>query len=886
MSAPTVSSVQVVPGTAAGSFVVDPAVAELLPATDALWHEVYHVIAPISESASAQLWRAYRTDTAAEVILRVLLGVKGDARADAWSRLSLIEHPNLQKACEAHYVDKYRVEIYSAPVGVTLDGWRNERSKVEISVIETIVRNLSEALGILHANGLAHLGLQPNTVYIQDEKGLLNCTLSGLDTVVRFEGDKLIPARVNPLYAPPEAASLSLHEPGTTMCLWDWWTLGRTTQELILGHHVLDEFPNADPAQSEQDRWARAEALLFEQDLTGPRAGAVEVMTTDARLNVLLRGLLASSPEGRWGGEFVDRWLQQKLVKENYSDKRIETKFRWRGRLYTVPEAAKEMQSAELWEEAGQQVFKVGTPGMLAHFIKNMPEQHLVHKSLEDLIKFGSSDLLKSLPPAISRDIILLLALLQLAGERFLWRGRRINGEALSALLAEEPTSPERLAFVRALTDRSITAQVDRYDFEAGRSLAASGLLVADAEAMIRRFAWLQGKNEAESVSIFRLALEPESVLQAAHGRLKQAFAGASDPALDKIFKAEKPARSELIALAWVETKSAGRGFVTHQEMKSRRLAELEQRCQQMVGLIFWQKFARSLRAAPLIFGSRWLILAGGVTMMLFVAVLKPGPLGLILGLVPLGLLIALRLGCRLMQANSIKAWGGDQRPWGWDEHFARCRAEISQRIEQQALPATLKEALVMFDRLNRERVDLAKPDACPLIAQSPQKHGTGFAALASWVIMLVVVGGSIGLAVKTPPDINAHLKAWTALFASAPKEKVKPLEPPTTKISWPYKAPKETPFEITAMGVFNPSSEQSKLATERAQELLKGYKPETIDGLIAIYVPLEGANGGLLLYDGVKGAFMGRNGVLINFVPMPKMWMEIGDQRAIFIEK
>lgn len=30
----------------------------------------------------------------------------------------------------------------------------------------------------------------------------------------------------------------------------------------------------------------------------------------------------------------------------------------------------------------------------------------------------------------------------------------------------------------------------------------------------------------------------------------------------------------------------------------------------------------------------------------------------------------------------------------------------------------------------------------------------------------------------------------------------------------------------------------------------------------------------------------MGRNGVLINFGPMPEMCMEIGDQRAIFREK
>jgi len=133
---------------------------------------------------------------------------------------------------------------------------------------------------------------------------------------------------------------------------------------------------------------------------------------------------------------------------------------------------------------------------------------------------------------------------------------------------------------------------------------------------------------------------------------------------------------------------------------------------------------------------------------------------------------------------------------------------------------------------------------------------------------------------------LTAHVKVWENLFTSAPKEKVKPKEPPTTQISWPYRAPKETPFEIVTHGPFNPDSAQSKYASERAQALLKAYKPETIDSLIAVYVPTEGANGGLLLYDGKKAAFMGRNGVLINFVPLPKMWMEIGDQRALFIEK
>jgi len=153
----------------------------------------------------------------------------------------------------------------------------------------------------------------------------------------------------------------------------------------------------------------------------------------------------------------------------------------------------------------------------------------------------------------------------------------------------------------------------------------------------------------------------------------------------------------------------------------------------------------------------------------------------------------------------------------------------------------------------------------------------------------VAVVVGSVGLAVKSPPSWTAHQKAWQTLFPSTPKEKekVKVKEVvPVSQISWPYRPPLEAPLDIIARGAFNPDSAQSNYATERAHELLKGYKPDTINTLVAIYVQLDGTNGGLLLYDGKKGAFMGRNGVLINFVPMPKMWLQIGEQRALFIEK
>ena len=886
MSALTASSVQVAPRSASEVSAPTQSGDGLLPVVDSLWQEVYHVTALIEDNGTEQWWRANRTDTAEAMVLRVLPGVKGDIRTEAFARLCAIELPALQKAHEVHYVGGKRVEVYSALKGIPLSEWRRGRAAVDTATVETVVRQISEAFGILHANGLAHLGLQPSVVFVHEQKNGLNCTLGGLGTVVRFEGDKLISAAVNPLYAPPEAATLQLHEPGPAICGWDWWTLGRLAQELILGHHVLDDLPDAVANETQPARWARAEALLLEQDMQGLCAGAVEVMHTEERLTVMLRGLLASSPEGRWGGEFVDRWVRKQLVKENYSDKRTENKFRWRGRLYTVPEAAKELQTAELWNEAASHVFKTTTPGMLAHFIANMPDQHLVHKQLGDLMKFGAGDVIRALPTSVSRDLVLMLALMQLSGEKLIWQGRRINGDALAGLLAEAPDKPERFAFVRILTDRSITSQIDRYDLEAGRSLAAISLVVSDAEALLQRNGWLKEKNEKESEAIFRLALESEEKLKAAHARLKQLYACANDPAVERIFASEKPARSELVALTWVEPKAASVGFVTHQQMKALRLTEMTERCRQMVRLISWQKLEKTLKLGPLVFGQRWLILAVWLSLVPVLAVHKPGPLGLLLGLLPLGLIVLMRAVHQPMLSAAIKPWSAENKPLGWDGHFARCREEISRLVRQYALPLSLAESTALYRRISTERSDLAKPEPCEVIAPPASHLGTLLVGMAGWVLVVAVVAGSVAFAVKTPPSLTAHQKVWQVMFASAPKEKVKPKEPPVTQISWPYKAPRETPFEITTYGAFNPESAQSKFATERAQALVKGYKPETIDSLVAIYVPLEGPNGGLLLYDGKKGAFMGRNGVLINFVPMPKMWLQIGDQRAIFLEK
>lgn len=878
---------QAAPHGAAGSSAVASVSGGALPSVDSLWHDIYHVIAPLEGGGDqVQLWKAFRTDTAVEVILRVSPGTKSDARTDAFNKLKGVECMHLQKAYEVYFHEDRRIEVLGAPKGIPLDEWRANHPAINLAQIETIVRHLADALGALHADGLAHLGLQPSSVYVLEEKHGLEISLGGLHSVVRFEGDKLISAAVNPLYAPPEAAALSLHEPGPGICPWDWWGLGRVVQEFILGHHVLDEMPGSEASQTEQMRRNRAEDLVLELDPKGPRAGAVELMKVEERLSTLLRGLLASSPEGRWGAEFVDRWLQNKAVKENYNDRRIEHKFRWNGRLWSVADAAKELQQAEKWPEAAAHVFKTAMPGMLAHYIANTPDQHLVHKQLGDLTKLATGEPFKGLPADVTRDIMLMLGLLLMGGQGFMWRGRHISGDVLHDLLDEAPGNAERYAFVRALTSPQVTGLVGKYDVPASRTLGTMAQVAGDAEAMIRKQGWLTGKNDKEEETIFRLAVGAEAPLHEAWNRLKRDYASASDAVMKAILKKEKPTRSELVVVAWIEPKAANAGMVTHQEMKTRHLKELSDKCRQVIGLIFWQKLDKPLRFGPLAYGSRWILLGTWLALGPVLAIHVPGLLGILFGLLPLALMAGLRFGLHQALATQIRQSSPDTKLWAWwKEPQSHVHEAGTAAAAKHALPDNLAESTALLTKLKHERAELAKPDPVEPLPPVSKHLGVWAVALTSWVLLAGIVGGSIAWGVHSPPSLAVHRKYWKDLFTSDEIEKPKP-RPEDELITWPYKAPVDTPFEIITLGQFTPTAAQTRASIERARAQSKGYKPETIHSLIAIYTPLENNKGGLLLYDGAKGAFLGQNGVLINFVPVPKMWMQIGDKRALFIEK
>lgn len=900
MSAAPASTVPVAPRAASGSSVIGQAVAELLPATDTLWLEIYHVIAPIDGAGEGRLWRAHRTDTAEEVVLRVVPGEKDLVRVDVWERLAAIELSHLQRAREIHFIAGHRVEVTDAIRGTPLNVWRAARPAVEIAAVEAVMRQLAEALGVLHASGLAHLGLRPETVFVREEAGGLECVLGGLESVVRFEGEQLISATANPLYAPPEAVCLVQHEPGPALCSWDWWSLGRVAQELILGQHVVDKLPDADPSQSAAMRLARAETLLLEHAAKGMRAGAVEVMVgLDPRLDLLLRGLLSSSPDARWGGEFVDRWLRQKPVKEHYTVPRTEQKFRWRGRLHTVSEAAKALRTAEFWAEAGAHIFEPDSASTLAHFISRAPDQALARQQLAELRKLAEGEPLRSLPPAVAREVVQTLALLLLAGANLQWRGRRLDGESLHTLLAENAENPERLAFVRVLTHRAITTHIDRFDFEAGRSLGEVGRLVAEAEATVRRHGWIKEGDEKAAAQIFRLAIEPESALHAACGRLQRDFACSKQPAVDKIFKNPKPTRAELIALAWAEPVAGQCGFVTHGEWEAKQLVTLREGGGQLVGALFWARLGRALAAGPGVFGG-WLAVAacwGAIAVL--VMIVLPGPKWLAVAFAPVAVALAVRFVFQSVFAKAVQTFAPGARAWKLSDGAARCRSEM-HAAGQGRDAASLETALAAINA-DIAKLTLLRPSPPPL-SGPPHFGGTRQVALASWVVLAALAGVGGWRCKVNPPTWSAFRIAWVpsasvpstapigpAGGAASPAVAAAPAAtgadaPPSgdVKVSWPYKKGDEA-MVLLVQDSMQPTSVQHAYAVKHGRELAAPYRPDTIDTLIIFDVP-AGDKIEVVIFDGVKGALASPKAYLLQFRPLARSWVEVAGRKGIYL--
>jgi hypothetical protein len=851
------------------------------------------------------------------------LRVTDNRRARAWARLNAVPDAGWLKPVACLESEDRRIEILSAGSGRTLRDWVGTR-RVSVADVEAIVRQLAEALQALHAGDVAHLDLRPEHVVVEGEAGP-RVRLGGLERATALAPGEHVVLHGNPFYAPPESVGLFRHAAERTLLAWDWWTLGRLVQELILGKHILGEILHRDVSRETQELQARAESLLAEHEGT-TRAGAVEQMPTmDATLTHLLRGLLASCAGGRWGFAEVQRWLAHEPVRDRYDLSRHDRLFVCGERTLTVPEAAELFGKTELWTEGITQLFQSEKKDSLRQFLAQNPAQAKAHEKLENALKLEESIAFKEVPEKIRRELVASIAWTQLAEglAPARWRGRRIDAALLRAWLSDGE-QPEGLIRVQGVLSR-VFRQAIRHD-----DSNTADLLEAYANAFEAARTWVAARGQPiDSVvkerALLLCLLAEESELARENVSMKALYACSRDAAVDALFQKQQPTTYERALVVFSGKAADDFDYVSHAQWREERYLELMQRGEQTAGALFWTQLRHALRAGPVVFsGNGWWI---PLAVMPAGAALYAGRWleAVLLGGLTLAAAVGARLGWWLAQRNDLNRRVAKGQSWGFFDGAKRCAREAERALNAGA-PGAADALKAAIAEINSEIGKLSYEPPRPGIDSPAPPTGTWILSSASWLLLLAVLavgavqirnergrehsalaeaapttvpatagggGESAVVDVRSGNETRKKVEPWE--IKPKPAEVVAPAEekpagvyaPPEeevkiTQVAWPFKM-SPTAQSVRVRGIVDATSGQLAAAGAAVEDMKKRYDEKTINTMVAVRVPT--ASGfGLMLYDGKLAKFANNSVFEIAFNPLNRTWLEIGGVRAFYL--
>ncbi len=160
-----------------------------------------------------------------------------------------------------------------------------------LTEVESMLRELSDALRCLHGAKLIHRDLKPENILIRNRTPLdLVLTDFGIASVSEATLHETTRSRTV-LYSAPEAMN------GIVSDKSDWWSIGIILVELISGRHPLAGIGS----QNRLDFYVAQNTI----DTEG---------VSDPRWRTLCRGLLVRNAANRWGSDEVVRWLAGETV--------------------------------------------------------------------------------------------------------------------------------------------------------------------------------------------------------------------------------------------------------------------------------------------------------------------------------------------------------------------------------------------------------------------------------------------------------------------------------------------------------------------------------------------------------------------------------------------
>ncbi|MFT3867378.1 MAG: hypothetical protein QM715_02660 [Nibricoccus sp.] len=843
------------------------------------------------------LYHAVNVGMLEDVQIRIMpCGDDSAVRTQAWQELHSMSRAGVLRGIEAVEEDGFRFEITPPLPATTLHEWAACR-KATIEDIEHIVRQVGDALIAMHDRGLVHLNLRPETIYLPAEGSVAQIIVGGLEFVTLYNQPGLIPMPVDPLYAPPEAAGLSKHSPGAGLRAWDWWSLGRILQEVTLGRHVLGLVMNRDISLESPEVRTRAEALLLERDPKAPRAGAVELMPPmSQRLTDLLRGLLTSSRDGRWGTDEIQRWLKQQPVKDRYQLARNEQLFGWKDRMFTVAEAAEFFTHDAEWADGVKNLFATDDATTLVYFVGDRPEYRQVRDKIEELHKFMQIPSWKDLPTDARESVIAAAAWLLLGGEdaKLTLFGQRVDAACVKGLFARGGVA-SGVAMVKALTAKPYIKLIEQADPDAARLLSTLGATVSgEAISVAISQGWLDLSNPADYARLLLLAMEGERKLFDVRKSLQERFACSREKHIQHLLTQPRLTNAELVLLASTAAQPERYGYITHENYRKERYEELRQRAEKLSQALFWLRLAQAMRCGYVLFGPWKYLLGGWLLLGLAAAALRQWaqlPLWLAGAVV---VFVALRFTAGKWLTLLVRRHAPAAAPWRFNTPLLRGQNEAATLLAGAGKPVSQRDLINELSAIYHEAAGLAlKPAPAPLPAAGLALPAW-FCAVFVWLLVLLVpVGGRIQQAFTAKSEIapvdpqTAVLRAIEKSLTPAAPGEERTLEdvfydsPVSPRARWSVARPAAAP-SVPLMDVKPATPDDVARALIDGQRLLLPYQQSTVDALIA--VPVGGKDGsGIMLYDGRNRRVLERQVLLPRERPAEKSWFEIEKLKVFY---
>ncbi len=831
---------------------------------------------------------------AVHITARPLAG-DGALRREAWTRLDGLSLAHLVPLREAHEEGDWRYEVTGVPPGESLRDYQRTH-QLGLREIERLVHQVAVALEVLHDNGLVHLRVRPENIYLHEDEQLM-VALGGLADAPLHTRTDLIPLEIDPYYAPPEAAGLFRHAPGPGLCAWDWWSLGRVVQEVVHGGHVYGLLFERDVSGAPPELQARVEAALRDRDPSGVRAGAVELLPEQAspRVRSLLRGLLASSRDGRWGAEQVQLWLQDAAAPDRYDLPRDARLFIWRRRAFTLAEAAEFFSQADYAIEGQAQFFPLmDEPGTMRRFLEEQPSFRAERDRVAAVLGLVESAPWQQLPLLTRRAAVAGLAWVALAPPQarpaLCVQRWRVDAAGLPEMFADAPPA-EAVNLARVLATPAYRRAVEAYDPGAARALAV--LAEHGFAALERAMAagWVSPDDADAQARLLRFAFDADKDLFARRDRLRTVFASNHDEQLADLLAGEKPDRVALLLLAFTGERAKEHGYITHAEWDQQRAQGLQQRAAVLARAVLWRRLRTIVAGSPAVLGP-WSVFAALWSVPVVLAGLD-GRWALA------GAIAALGLGMRgaaLLRINGLLAtFAPDARPWSLRDRVSRAETEAAAVLQGiAAAPANAGAMIADIRRIRAEiqRLKLKPAPALPPLPPRLTEFWLGSAAGA--VVPLAVCVGLFILVARVPesPVVEVRRTPPPPLAATSEAAAITELFEPFDDgfgrrlrgplVAWDV--PESlTPRPAVVRGMAPASPEQRAFARVGAELLLAPYPREGLNVMLAVPVPAT-EGWGVVLYDSSRRELADRRTFYVADPMQEKTWYWVGNRRVVYL--